>query len=90
MYISIWNTFHLFNVREDTDVRMLGQGRDFLVQVRNPRIWQSEIDAKAIQKRINEAAEGKVVVRNLQILGRGHAEMANITKAFHQVCVHCD
>ncbi|KAM7517328.1 hypothetical protein LguiA_006911 [Lonicera macranthoides] len=55
--------------REDIDVRMLGSGRPFLVEIQNARIVPSEVSIKEIEKTIN-SLEGKLVrVKNLKVLG---------------------
>ncbi|RLE66273.1 MAG: tRNA pseudouridine(54/55) synthase Pus10 [Thermoprotei archaeon] len=46
--------------REDVDVRTLGSGRPFVVEIKNPR--KRKINLNEILKRINENAKGKVEV----------------------------
>ncbi|XP_057532257.1 uncharacterized protein LOC130810276 isoform X2 [Amaranthus tricolor] len=54
--------------REDIDVRMLGSGRPFILEIQNPRILPSEISIKEIENKIN-SLEGKLVrVKNLKIV----------------------
>jgi tRNA pseudouridine synthase 10 len=50
--------------REDIDARMLGEGRPFVVEVRNPkrRHW----DAGEMTRRINEFAAGRIEVSGLR------------------------
>ncbi|KAF1897105.1 hypothetical protein Lal_00034807 [Lupinus albus] len=55
--------------REDIDVRMLGQGRPFLVEVQNARPLPSELFAKDIEKLINNLENKLVRVRNLNFVG---------------------
>ncbi len=50
--------------REDIDVRMLGRGRPFVLEISRPR--KRHIDLKELQKRINEYAAGKVEVLELR------------------------
>jgi len=50
--------------REDRDVRMLGHGRPFVIEVKRPK--RRSIDLKELEKAINEYAEGKVEVLNLR------------------------
>ncbi len=44
--------------REDFDVLMLGKGREFVVEIKNPK--KRKIDLKDIEKEINKSAEIKV------------------------------
>jgi len=46
--------------REDVDARMLGNGRPFIVEIREPK--KRKIDLKALERIINEEAGGKVAV----------------------------
>ena len=50
--------------REDIDARMLGNGRPFVVEVREPR--RRAVDLNLLEKKINEAAEGKIEVLSLR------------------------
>ena len=50
--------------REDIDARMLGSGRPFVIEVKAPK--KRFINLKALEKRINEDAEGKVEVHGLR------------------------
>ncbi len=50
--------------REDIDARMLGRGRPFVVEVKNPK--RRFIDLQDLTKSINEQAEDKVKVANLR------------------------
>ena len=47
--------------REDVDARMLGKGRPFILEVREPRI--REVDLKELERAVNEFAKGKVSVK---------------------------
>jgi tRNA pseudouridine synthase 10 len=49
--------------REDVDVRMLGTGRPFIMEVKKPR--KRFIDLKIVTKLVNNQAQGKVEVLNL-------------------------
>ncbi|WVZ86732.1 hypothetical protein U9M48_033471 [Paspalum notatum var. saurae] len=55
--------------REDIDVRMLGSGRPFLVEVLNVRSMPSEIEVQQIEERINNSEKKYVRVRNLNMVG---------------------
>jgi tRNA pseudouridine synthase 10 len=50
--------------REDIDARMLGRGRPFVVEVKNPK--RRFIDLQDLTRSINEQAEDKVKVTNLR------------------------
>ncbi len=50
--------------REDVDVRMLGSGRPFVIEVKTPK--KRFINLKALEKRINEDSKGKVEVHGLR------------------------
>lgn len=49
--------------REDIDARMLGTGRPFIVEVKNPK--KRNIDLQQLQEKINTYAQGKVEVHSL-------------------------
>jgi len=50
--------------REDIDARMLGSGRPFVLEVKNPK--KRFIDLQILEQAINEGARGKVEVRRLR------------------------
>ncbi len=50
--------------REDVDARMLGRGRPFVLEVRDPR--RRSWDPKDMEARVNEHAAGKVEVSDLR------------------------
>lgn len=53
--------------REDVDVRMLGHGRGFALELLNCRRASSSAEwLQKLENRINEAGEGRVLVRNLK------------------------
>ncbi|KAI3460441.1 hypothetical protein Pfo_017104 [Paulownia fortunei] len=54
--------------REDIDVRMLGAGRPFLVEIQNARQFPSDVLIKDIEMKINNL-ESKFEVKNLKFLG---------------------
>ncbi|KAK1261371.1 hypothetical protein QJS04_geneDACA001312 [Acorus gramineus] len=54
--------------REDIDVRMLGSGRPFLVEVLNARISPSLSDIQAIADKINNSENHYVEVKSLKIV----------------------
>ncbi|KAI4390003.1 hypothetical protein MLD38_002162 [Melastoma candidum] len=55
--------------REDIDVRMLGSGRPFLVEIQNARHVPSIMDIKGIEEKINESKSKLVRVKHLKLLG---------------------
>ncbi|XP_015887395.1 uncharacterized protein LOC107422452 isoform X1 [Ziziphus jujuba] len=55
--------------REDIDVRMLGSGRPFLVEIQNARLMPSEDSVKNIEKHINKMEKKLVGVKNLKMVG---------------------
>ncbi|KAK7376663.1 hypothetical protein VNO80_02077 [Phaseolus coccineus] len=55
--------------REDIDVRMLGPGRPFLVEVQNARHTPSELFVKDVEKKINNMENKLVRVKNLKLVG---------------------
>ncbi len=50
--------------REDIDARMLGTGRPFVVEIKNPK--KRKVDLKALEKEINKYANRKVMVKGLR------------------------
>ncbi|MEW6010102.1 MAG: tRNA pseudouridine(54/55) synthase Pus10 [Euryarchaeota archaeon] len=50
--------------REDIDVRMLGTGRPFVLEIKEPR--QRTIDLEKLTHRINQESEGKIEVLQLK------------------------
>jgi tRNA pseudouridine synthase 10 len=50
--------------REDIDARMLGRGRPFVVEVKEPQI--RTLDLEAVARAVNAGAEGKVEVLDLR------------------------
>jgi len=50
--------------REDIDVRMLGTGRPFIIELRNPK--KRSLDLKQIEKKVNKAIKGKASISNLK------------------------
>ncbi|XP_039138263.1 tRNA pseudouridine synthase Pus10 isoform X1 [Dioscorea cayenensis subsp. rotundata] len=55
--------------REDIDVRMLGSGRPFLVEVSNARVMPSMANIQEIADKINNSNDKYVAVRNLKLVG---------------------
>lgn len=55
--------------REDIDVRMLGSGRPFLVEIQNARYIPSKAFLKEIELKINDMENKLVGVKNLKVVG---------------------
>src|SRR5206468_8787251 len=49
--------------REDVDVRMLGSGRPFVLELVDPKVFQ--VDLAALEAEVNRRNEGRLVVKNL-------------------------
>jgi tRNA pseudouridine synthase 10 len=58
--------------REDIDVLMLGDGRPFVVEISEPRI--RNFDLTKLSEQINQHAEGKIEVLNLEFSERSRAQ----------------
>ncbi|PSP82411.1 tRNA pseudouridine(54/55) synthase Pus10 [Halobacteriales archaeon QS_1_68_17] len=58
--------------REDVDARMLGSGRPFVIEVKEPR--DRDVDPADLQARINEFADGRVEVEGLHPATHGMVE----------------
>jgi tRNA pseudouridine synthase 10 len=54
--------------REDIDVKMLGNGRPFVLEIKEPHI--RNLNLELLQEKINEFADGKVEVLDLKFVGR--------------------
>jgi len=55
--------------REDIDARMLGKGRPFVIEVKQPK--KRFINLKTLEKTINKRALGKVEVHGLELADKG-------------------
>lgn len=55
--------------REDIDVRMLGSGRPFLVEIQNPRRIPSNVVVKEMETKINNLEHKLVGVKSLESVG---------------------
>lgn len=76
----MWNLITVINFldarfsssgREDVDVRTLGRGRPFSVELIDPKktIFTNE-EMKKTEQQINELGNNKVTIRDLQIVGK--------------------
>lgn len=59
--------------REDKDVLMLGEGRPFISEIRQPAVRR--MDLRAIQKAINKSLKGRVAVTDLKRADRNDIEV---------------
>ncbi|GAB4304226.1 MAG: tRNA pseudouridine(54/55) synthase Pus10 [Candidatus Bipolaricaulota bacterium] len=64
--------------REDIDARMLGRGRPFVVEVKEPKV--RTVDLEAIAREVNAAAAGRVEVLDLR---RGSSDLVAQVKEEH-------
>ncbi|KAM7260252.1 hypothetical protein ACFE04_015993 [Oxalis oulophora] len=55
--------------REDIDVRMLGSGRPFLIEIQNARQIPSEVLVKEMENKINSSEKKLVRIKNLKAVG---------------------
>ena len=78
--------------REDIDVLMLGSGRPFVLEIKEPRI--RKLDYPKLEKEINKINEGKTAYHNLHPCERGRkAEIKQSspdTYKVYQALVKCD
>jgi tRNA pseudouridine synthase 10 len=54
--------------REDIDVRMLGSGRPFVIEIKEPK--KRRVDLKKLERKINKHAKGKVEVHKLRVANK--------------------
>jgi tRNA pseudouridine synthase 10 len=54
--------------REDIDVKMLGNGRPFVLEIKEPKT--RNLDLEILEEKINTFADGKVEVQDLKFVGR--------------------
>ncbi|PSS19835.1 TRNA pseudouridine synthase [Actinidia chinensis var. chinensis] len=55
--------------REDIDVRMLGSGRPFLLEIQNARHVPSEVSIKEMERKVNNLENKLVKVKNVKVVG---------------------
>ncbi len=68
--------------REDIDVKMLGDGRPFVLELKNPKI--RNINLNEIENRINQEYKDKIRVTNLRSSNR--KEVAKIKQSKYKKC----
>ncbi|KAG8318355.1 putative tRNA pseudouridine synthase Pus10 [Homalodisca vitripennis] len=62
--------------REDVDVRMLGSGRPFVVELMGPRhVMLSDQEIQELEIRINTHGAGRIAVHNLKIVPKSSLEL---------------
>ncbi len=64
--------------REDVDARMLGNGRPFILEVRDPKV--RSVDLGELERTVNESAGGKVRVRFLGFAEPRHVSLLKTSK----------
>jgi tRNA pseudouridine synthase 10 len=78
--------------REDIDVRMLGNGRPFILELRNPKI--RNIDLKMLERRVNKSNKRKVEIHNLRFSNKREVikikSTAKITKKIYRAIVKAE
>ena len=78
--------------REDIDVLMLGSGRPFVLEIKEPRI--RKLDYPKLEKEINKINEGKTAYHNLHPCERGRKAEIKLsspdTYKVYQALVKCD
>jgi len=52
--------------REDIDVKMLGSGRPFILELTSPKKRRTRIDLKKIQEKVNTVNDGKIKIQDLR------------------------
>ncbi len=65
--------------REDIDARMLGSGRPFVVEIKEP--GRRKLDLRVLEEKVKEENEGKVEVTDLQYVKRGMVAKIKDVKA---------
>ena len=65
--------------REDIDVRCMGQGRPFVIEMKEPKV--RTVDVEAAMQMINEAAEGSINITGLRASNRSEVVRVKDTPA---------
>lgn len=78
--------------REDIDVLMLGSGRPFVLEIKEPKI--RKIDLNKLEKEINEINEGKTQYHNLKFTHRNRKAEIKVSSPdaykVYKALVECD
>jgi len=75
--------------REDIDARMIGTGRPFVVEIRDPK--KRSVDLEALEKEVNESGKDRVSVSGLRPSSREEVrkiKLAAPNKAYRVVVAH--
>lgn len=68
--------------REDADVRMLGEGRPFVLELLSP-LKRRGVDLTELQKEINSKFEGKIEIKGLEYCGKDEVAKVKDAGALH-------
>ena len=78
--------------REDIDVLMLGTGRPFVLEIKEPKI--RKIDLESIEKKVNDVNEGKTAYHNLHFCQRNRKAEIKLSSPdaykVYRALVKCD
>jgi len=76
--------------REDVDVRMLGPGREFVLQIFEPK--KRVVDLKELEAKVNKSEAGKIEIFNLEYCTREDVAKIKAKKAkkVYVATVRCD
>jgi len=78
--------------REDIDVRMLGSGRPFVLEIKEPKKRQLDLDT--LQKKVNEYSKDKTEYRNLKFVQKSRKAEIKVsspnTFKTYRALVECD
>ncbi|MHA1670870.1 MAG: tRNA pseudouridine(54/55) synthase Pus10 [Promethearchaeota archaeon] len=78
--------------REDIDVRMLGKGRPFILELQNPVV--RTLNLKKLEKRVNKITKRKVKIRDLQFSNKNKVisikDNAENTKKLYKALVQSE
>ena len=70
--------------REDIDVRMLGTGRTFVLEIKEPKI--RDIDLKDLENSVNKHSEGKVEISEMKFVSKNRrAEIKESSRDTYKV-----
>ncbi|MHA2180577.1 MAG: tRNA pseudouridine(54/55) synthase Pus10 [Promethearchaeota archaeon] len=78
--------------REDIDVRMLGEGRPFVLELRNPQF--RTLDLKLLEKKVNHDSKKKIKIRDLRLSNKKEViylkNEASKTKKVYKALIETD
>ena len=67
--------------REDIDARCLGEGRPFVIEVKNPR--KRHLNLQDLAEAINKSADGKISVANLEFSSKDVVQKLKADAEYH-------